>query len=54
MDKIPMCPTCGNTHQGDSAKRCSYCKKVTCQKCSFTGCKFCGSMSTDNRYIIGK
>lgn len=46
-----MCPNCGNTHKGDSAKKCSQCNKVTCQKCSFTGC-VCGSKSYKEHYKI--
>jgi len=53
MDKIPMCPNCGNTRSGDRAKKCSRCGKITCNKCSFTGCT-CGSMSVHKTYIIGK
>lgn len=47
-----MCPNCGNTKKGDTAKKCSKCKKITCVKCKFTGCT-CGSMSSEKRYIIG-
>jgi hypothetical protein len=53
MDKIPMCPNCGNTHTGDRAKQCAKCSKVTCQKCSFTGCT-CGSTSYKKQLVIGK
>lgn len=51
-EKIAMCPNCGNNHKGDTAKKCAKCKKVTCQKCSFTGCS-CGSTSYEKRLIIG-
>ena len=47
-----MCPNCGNNHTGDRASRCSKCKKITCNKCSFTGCS-CGSFSVDKHYVIG-
>lgn len=47
-----MCSNCGNTKKGDSAKRCSQCGKVTCQKCSSTGC-VCGSFSYNRSYKIG-
>jgi hypothetical protein len=53
MESIPMCPSCGNTKSGDQAKKCSRCGKITCPKCSFTGCT-CGSMSVKERYIIKK
>lgn len=46
-----MCPNCGNTRNNTNAKRCSKCKKVTCNNCSFTGCP-CGSTSRDKSYII--
>ncbi len=51
MEKISMCPSCGNSKKGDRAKRCSKCKSITCNKCSFTGCK-CGHLSYDRHYII--
>lgn len=52
MDKIPLCPNCGNTHSGDRTKKCSRCGKITCTKFSFTGCT-CGCLSYQNHYIIG-
>ncbi len=48
-----MCTNCGNSKNGDRAKRCSRCKKITCNKCSFTGCT-CGSTSYDKQLVIGK
>lgn len=51
MEKISMCPSCGNSKKGDRAKRCSKCKTITCSKCSFTGCK-CGHMGVDRHYVI--
>ena len=48
-----MCPSCGNTKSNDRAKKCSKCAKITCSKCSFTGCT-CGSMSVSESYTIGK
>ena len=53
MDKIKMCPNCGNNNNGDRAKKCTKCKKITCSKCSFTGCT-CGSMSTEQTYVISR
>ena len=47
-----MCPSCGNTKKRDRAKRCSKCGKITCKKCSFTGCT-CGCNSSNKQYIIG-
>jgi predicted RNA-binding Zn-ribbon protein involved in translation (DUF1610 family) len=52
METIPMCPNCGNTHKGDRAKKCTQCKKITCSKCSFSGCS-CGSQSITKLYVIG-
>ena len=52
METIPKCPTCGNNKKGDSAKRCSKCGKITCIKCSFSGCT-CGSSSSNKQYKIG-
>lgn len=51
MEKISTCPSCGNSKKGDRAKRCSKCKSITCNKCSFTGCK-CGHLSYDKHYVI--
>lgn len=52
METIPMCSNCGNTKKGQSAKKCAACGKITCQKCSFTGCT-CGSMSYSKHLKIG-
>lgn len=52
MSKIVMCPSCGNSKKGDRAKKCSQCNKITCNKCSFTGCT-CGSFSSNAHYTIG-
>lgn len=51
METISSCPNCNNSKSGTTAKRCSKCKKITCNKCSFTGCP-CGSKSYDKHYII--
>jgi hypothetical protein len=51
MKTIPMCPNCGNTNKNYKPKKCSACKKITCQKCSFTGCP-CGSMSIEEIFEI--
>lgn len=52
MDKILSC-SCGNSKSGDRAKECSKCGKITCQRCSFTGCN-CGSTSYRKQLVIGK
>lgn len=52
MAVISACSNCGNTKKGNSAKRCSQCGEVTCQKCSFSKC-ICGSSSYDRQYTIG-
>lgn len=51
MEKINSCPSCGNDRSGQSAKRCASCGKITCQKCSFTGCS-CGSKSYNKQFKI--
>ena len=52
METISKCPSCGNNKKRDSAKRCSKCGKITCKKCSFSGCT-CGCSSSNKQYIIG-
>lgn len=52
MEKIPMCPRCGNTRKGEKVRKCEK-GHLTCQRCSPSKCSVCGTSSYQKWYEIG-
>ena len=34
MGYFTVCPTCGNTHEGDQIIRCGKCGQIQCERCT--------------------